>query len=58
MRLTKEELAPRLGRVKAEEIDRLAHFEDRVDQGLSRLADAEREEFFRMLLIEVGRALE
>ncbi len=41
------ELAPRFGRVEAQEIDRLAHFEHRVDQGLPGLADAEREEFFR-----------
>ena len=39
------ELAPRFGRVEAQEIDRLAHFEHRVDQGLPGLADAQREEF-------------
>ncbi len=52
------ELAPRLGRVEAQEIDRLAHFEHRVDQGLPGLANAEGEELLRMLFVEVGGALE
>src|SRR5437868_6616333 len=52
------ELAPRFGCVKAQEIDRLAQFEHRVDQCLARFTNAEREEFFGMRLVEVGRALE
>jgi len=35
------ELTPRLRGIEAQEIDRLAHFEHGVDQGLSGLADAQ-----------------
>ena len=52
------ELAPRLGGVEAQEIDRLAHFEHRVDQGLPGFANAQREELLAMLLVEVGGAVE
>ena len=52
------ELTSRFGRVETQEIDRLAHFEHAVDQGFPGLPSAEREEFFRVRLIEVGRPLE
>ena len=52
------ELAARFGRVETQEIDRLAHLEHRVDQGLAGLACAQREELFRMLFEQVGRAFE
>src|SRR5258705_135456 len=51
-------LPARLGGVKAQEIDRLAHFEHRADQGLPGFARAEREEFLAVLLIEIGGAVE
>ncbi len=52
------ELASGFGGIEAKEIDCLAHFEHRVDQRLSRFANAKREELFRMLLVEVSRAFE
>ncbi len=52
------ELAASFGCVEAQEINRFAHFEIRIDQGLPGLAGAQRGEFFRMLLVEVGSALE
>ncbi len=52
------ELASSFGRIETQEIDRLAHFQHAVDQCLPGFADAEREEFFRMLLVEIGGALE
>ena len=49
------ELAPRLERVIAQEIDRFAQFEHRVGQGLTRLALAQREEFVSVLLEQIRR---
>src|SRR5262245_41463566 len=52
------ELPPRLSGVVTKKVDCLAHLEDRVDQRLPSLANAQREELFRMLLIKVGGAVE
>src|SRR5438270_9929081 len=52
------ELTARLRRVEAQEIDRLAHFEDRIDQSLSAFANAQRIKFLAMLLVKVGRLVE
>src|SRR5687768_2697648 len=52
------ELAPRLRRVETKEIDRLADFENRVDQGLPSLADAQRQQLLAMLLVEISGAVE
>ena len=52
------ELTARLRGIEAQEIDRLAHFEDGVGQCLAGFADAQREEFFSMRFVEVSRAFE
>src|SRR5204863_7185425 len=41
-----------------QEIDRLAYFQHSVRQRLAPLANAQREEFFRMRLVEVSRTFE
>src|SRR5947209_5342604 len=51
-------LAPRFRGVEAEEIDRLAHLENGIDQSLSAFTNAQREEFLAMLLVEVRGAIE
>src|SRR5437868_3069337 len=52
------ELATGFGCVEPQEIDRLAHFEHRIDQGLPAFTNAQREEFFRMRLVEISRTFE
>src|SRR5207248_6006182 len=52
------ELATSFRCIKSQEVDRLAHFENRIDQGLAGLANAEREEFLAMLFVKVGGAIE
>ena len=53
-----DELPPRLGRIIAQEIDRLAHFEHGVDQRLARLAHAQGEQRLALGLEQVGRLVQ